>query len=551
MRILVADDDVTTRLIVRNILEREGFEVSLAVDGVEALESFRQNPADIVITDFQMPRMDGIQLCRELTAARGSRFLPIIMLTGGQESALLRDSLQAGALEFLNKPVLVDELVARVGAIAAMADMQNTLAANQEETLGEIAVVKHLLERLTSPGLKLMPPCFAMETLQTRRINGDAACYSRGIGGTHFGLLCDATGHGLVAGVSTFPVIEAFHVMASRDIPLESIYQEINAKVSRLLPADRYACLILLRLDPEVGLLRVLNAGMPDLLLLRQNEQDIRTFSSRNYPAGILESPDVIEVEDVAVAPGDRIFACSDGLWDLFGASTLQRTFLRRGTRFPVSEDQAWIRKRLARSLKNAEQHDDLTWALWEVPAPMPLSMELEPASALEAGGPEGLVLQFEMDPRYHSVRDLVPNILGLLGFKGVPTPVLQRLGILLTEALDNAVDHGLLGLDSTLKSRGFEAYESRRKEALSDFKGGMAKCRLGLCYGGEARPDLHHIDIEVADDGPGFDWNTVLQSHDLDRLVPHGRGIPLLMALASNFRFNEAGNKALFTLIC
>ena len=109
MRILVADDDVTTRLIVRNILEREGFEVSLAVDGVEALESFRQNPADIVITDFQMPRMDGIQLCRELTAARGSRFLPIIMLTGGQESALLRDSLQAGALEFLNKPVLVDE----------------------------------------------------------------------------------------------------------------------------------------------------------------------------------------------------------------------------------------------------------------------------------------------------------------------------------------------------------------------------------------------------------------------------------------------------------
>ena len=78
-----------------------------------------------------------------------------------------------------------------------------------------------------------------------------------------------------------------------------------------------------------------------------------------------------------------------------------------------------------------------------------------------------------------------------------------------------------------------------------------MAKCRLGLCYGGEARPDLHHIDIEVADDGPGFDWNTVLQSHDLDRLVPHGRGIPLLMALASNFRFNEAGNKALFTLIC
>ena len=149
-----------------------------------------------------------------------------------------------------------------------MSALHITLAHNQEETLGEIAIVKHLLERLTSPGLKLMPSGFAMETLQTRRINGDACSYLRGIGGNHFGLLCDATGHGLVAGVTTLPVLETFQTMASRDIPLESIYREINTKLCRLLPADRFTCLIMFRLDPEMGLLTVLNAGMPDLSLI-------------------------------------------------------------------------------------------------------------------------------------------------------------------------------------------------------------------------------------------------------------------------------------------
>jgi two-component system, HptB-dependent secretion and biofilm response regulator len=454
-------------------------------------------------------------------------------------------------MEFLNKPIQIDELVARVGAIAAMSNMHNTLVANQEETLGEISIVKHLLERLTEPGLKLMPSCFAMETLQTQRINGDASSYRMGIGGTHFGLLCDATGHGLVAGISTLPVIETFQVMASRDIPLESIYQEINAKVCRLLPADRYTCLIMLRLDPEVGLLRVLNAGMPDIFLLRRGGEELRRFSSKNFPAGIQVNPDAVEVEDVSVSPGDRIFAFSDGLWDLVRESIIQKMFLRRGTRFPVAVDHAWLKSVLMRSLKNAEQHDDLTWALWEVPPPTPLAMEAEPAIAHEAGRREGLVLQFEMDPRVHQVRDLVPNILGLLGFKGVPSPALQTLGILLTEAFDNAVDHGLLTMDSSVKSKGFEIYEARRREALSAFQGGMARCRLSLRYGEEIPPVLHQIEIEVSDDGPGFDWDSILHSCSPDLLAPYGRGIPLMKALAPDFRFNEAGNAVLFSVPC
>jgi anti-sigma regulatory factor (Ser/Thr protein kinase) len=203
------------------------------------------------------------------------------------------------------------------------------------------------------------------------------------------------------------------------------------------------------------------------------------------------------------------------------------------------------------RSLKNREQHDDLTWALWEVPPPMPLAPEPEPTLVHEAGLRMGLVLQFEMDPRIHQVRDLVPSILGLLGFKGVPAQALQKLGMLLTEALDNAVDHGLLAMDSSMKSRGFEIYESRRRSALAEFKGGMARCRLSLQYGVEDPPALHRIEIEVSDDGPGFDWGSIVRSGTMDLLAPYGRGIPIMKALAPDFRFNEVGNTVTFSVAC
>jgi anti-sigma regulatory factor (Ser/Thr protein kinase) len=101
------------------------------------------------------------------------------------------------------------------------------------------------------------------------------------------------------------------------------------------------------------------------------------------------------------------------------------------------------------------------------------------------------------------------------------------------------------------LKSRGFEIYESRRREALAGFNGGMARCRLSLCYGEENPPVLHHLEIEVSDDGPGFNWGAMLPSNPPDVLVPYGRGIPLMMALAPDFRFNEAGNAVLFSVAC
>lgn len=551
MRVLVADDDASTRFLIQRVLEREGYEIVTAADGLEALARFGETSPDILLTDYAMPEMNGVELCRIISTAPPGRFVPIIMLTGGDDPGLLVRSLEAGALEFLSKPIKPDELRSRVRAIAALAHSHNALAEAQAEVEQELGIVKHLLERVTRPGLLTLPPHFAMETIQTRRINGDACAFHETLAGVAFGLLCDATGHGLVAGVSTLPVVEAFNAMAAKDSPLETIYLEVNRKLMRLLPTGRFACLLLLRLDSRAGTLQVLNAGMPDVLHLDAASSALRRLQSLNLPAGVVLEPPPPRLEECSVQAGDRIFACSDGLLDLFTEEEATASFLRRGSLHPVAEDHQLLRKVINNTLLNAEQHDDVTWALWQIPPAKHLaSLPLATDSASSAEVP-GLALQFTVDPRHPGLRELVPNILGLLGYQGVTPATLQLLGLLLTEALFNAVDHGLLNLDSSLKDQGFEPYEQARRSALAEFRSGEVSCDLQLWFSSQELDRLSRIRVEVTDTGAGFNWRPWIQPAAPGFVLPHGRGIQLLSALASGLQFSPKGNSLSFWIPC
>ena len=115
LQILVVDDESRMRKLVRDFLEREGFEVLEAADGVDAMDKFYENKEiALVILDVMMPRMDGWQVCREI---RQSSDVPIIMLTARSEE---RDELQGfelGVDEYISKPFSPKILVASVSAI--------------------------------------------------------------------------------------------------------------------------------------------------------------------------------------------------------------------------------------------------------------------------------------------------------------------------------------------------------------------------------------------------------------------------------------------------
>lgn len=123
IKILVVDDESRMRKLVRDFLEREGFQVLEAGDGLEAMEIFyADKDISLLVLDVMMPRMDGWQVCREV---RQSSKVPIIMLTARSEE---RDELQGfelGVDEYISKPFSPKILVARVEAILRRSNVLN------------------------------------------------------------------------------------------------------------------------------------------------------------------------------------------------------------------------------------------------------------------------------------------------------------------------------------------------------------------------------------------------------------------------------------------
>jgi len=436
------------------------------------------------------------------------------------------------------------------GLMARLDDKTVRLMQAKAEQDDELTLAKHVLKRLVEPGLQAMPSHLHMETLQTQRINGDVCAYREGMPGIHFGLVCDATGHGLTAGISTLPAIQAFLGMANRDIPLETIYAEINRKVHRMMPVERFVCLALLRMDTQNGTLSMLNAGLPDAILCSPGGGR-RSFASRNLPAGIQAEPENPIVETVAVAPGDRLLAFTDGVLDLLRAEEADRFLLRGLEQCPLEIHLRAVQEALALSLGNQEPHDDVSWALWEMPTPSCARLQSAGTFSTPSDAPleEGMALELTFSPRLHGVRDVVPEVIRLLSSRGLGARDEQTLTLALTEALANAVDHGVLGLDSQVKEQGFEAYEALRRLRLAATREGFVKLTLHL----RVMPlgPLREVGVEVEDSGPGFDWRAWEEGGYGNGPIPSGRGLLLLRALARGLAFNEAGNRIRFTLPC
>ena len=130
--ILIVDDDDIVRAIMRAELEAEGFDIIEAADGVEACTHCWSALPDLVIADVIMPRMDGYTLCRELRANPASQYIPILQATGLDDIASIEKAYEAGATDFIGKPLKWAILKHRVRYVLRSARAFEALRSNQE-----------------------------------------------------------------------------------------------------------------------------------------------------------------------------------------------------------------------------------------------------------------------------------------------------------------------------------------------------------------------------------------------------------------------------------
>jgi DNA-binding response OmpR family regulator len=145
MKVLIAEDDSVSRLLLESILREWGYEVTATDDGQAAWDCLRADGGPrLVILDWQMPRLDGLELCRRARATPATQSLYILLLTGrgGTDNIVL--GLRAGTNDYLTKPFDLDELAARLSVGRRVVELQQSLAERVAELERTLAQVKRL-----------------------------------------------------------------------------------------------------------------------------------------------------------------------------------------------------------------------------------------------------------------------------------------------------------------------------------------------------------------------------------------------------------------------
>ena len=126
-RILVADDTESIRTLFRKLLGADGHDVIAVADGLAALDAVQEHHPDVVLLDITMPQLDGLEVCRRLKSDPATRLTPVVLVTGLSDLQDRIKGIEAGADEFLSKPVHPLELRARVGSLTRMKQLFDAL----------------------------------------------------------------------------------------------------------------------------------------------------------------------------------------------------------------------------------------------------------------------------------------------------------------------------------------------------------------------------------------------------------------------------------------
>jgi len=549
LTVLIADDNMTDRMLLSSIVRRQGHHVVQADNGEEAVRVFETMRPQLVLLDAMMPIMDGFEAARRIKAMAGEALVPIIFLTSMTEEQALVACLEAGGDDFLAKPYNQVILAAKINAMDRLRRLQATVLEQRDQIsrhhdylLNEQRVAKAVFDQvahsgcLSSLNIRYMQSPYAL-------FNGDLLLASFTPSGDMHVMLGDFTGHGLPAAVGAMPVAEVFYGMTAKGYGLAEILREMNAKLKRILPVDMFCCATLLNVSFQRLQVEVWNGGLPDGYILYQGSGERMALASRHLPLGVLTRKDFDDKTEVhSLSQGDQLFLMSDGVIDtanaddqLFGAERLQAVL--SGNRWP---------HRLFEEIQGAldefrgESRDDVSMV--QIFVVEPSSLPHTPVIFSDSGQSSPLDWSAAFEYCGETLRRFnpLPHLLQLLQeVHGLRTQS-GALYSVLTELYSNALEHGVLGLDSELKrdARGFAQYYRQRNERLAALDSGFVRLQLRVTPEGSGGGRLT---IRVEDSGNGFDVPQVLARPTPSQGLS-GRGVNLVRQLSERAEWAEDG---------
>lgn len=551
LSILIADDNQTDRMILETILHKEGHQVYAAEDGLEAVQLFKEHDIHIVLLDALMPRMDGYEAAEQIKNLAGEKLVPIIFLTSLKEAPALARCLEVGGDDFLTKPYNKIILQAKLNASSRLAGLYSTVQQQRDEIqyhtdrlVHEQSVAKKVFDNIAHRGcLDSSNIRYVLSPMSI--FNGDLLLAApKPSGGLHL-LLGDFTGHGLPAAIGAMPVSEIFYGMTLKGFVVADILVEVNKRLVNILPRGVFCCAIAVDIDFQNNIIQFWNGGLPEGFILRKGQGKINTIPSKNLPLGIVAQNNFRnEMQVEKFERGDRIYMFSDGIieatnakGDMYGDGRLYEQVDVHGQSGTVFDE---VMTSLSEFRGNYEQDDDITFV--EITCEdVKAGLQEKDNVNQDMQGPLDWRLDYELRPRTLKTFDPLPLVLQVL----METPALRphrgKVFTILAELYSNALDHGILKLDSQLKSSpdGFASYYEKRAERLEKLSD--ARLRLSVELVAETK-NSGALYFRFEDSGEGFDYTT---SKDMKENEGYsGRGIPLIKSLCERVEFSGNGNK-------
>ncbi len=403
--VLVVDDSRLQRRILASSLEKWGLDVHEAGSGIEALRLCKDVQPDLVLSDWMMPGMNGVEFCRAFRAMPRDSYGYFILLTSKSEKAEIAHGLDAGADDFLTKPVNAAELRARIAAGDRILRMERELTEKNrlvKSTLDELQAVydsldndlieaKKLQQSLVSERYRDFGPADVSLLLRSSgHVGGDLVGMFQA-GPDCVGLYgIDVSGHGVSSALMTARLAGYLSATAPEQnlalyqlrgggyaprAPAETL-EILNRLILGEMETEHYFTMLLAIADLSTGQVTMAQAGHPYPVLQRA-DGCIEMIGQGGLPVGLIEEARYDQVT-ITMRPGDRLLICSDGVGEcadpdgaLLADEGLVRILreLRQTRGMACLESLIW---KLAEFAGTDEFSDDISAALLEFkPSPV------------------------------------------------------------------------------------------------------------------------------------------------------------------------------------
>lgn len=340
-RVLVVDDSRAQRRILAAALGRWGYLVDEAGTGLEALARLGAQPYDFVLSDWMMPGLDGLGLCRAFRALPNEGYGYFILLTAKNAREEVAHGLAVGADDFIAKPVNLAELQARMLAGDRILTMERELTAKNRlvsATLEEMSGLYAALDRDLVEARKLQMTLVrerqrdfglasvAVMLRPSGHVGGDLVGYFQPAPGRLVFYAIDVSGHGVASAImaarlagmlaSASPegnLALAFrHCGAAESRPPEAVAARLNRIVLESMQVDQYFTCVYAEAELGTGRVALVQAGHPHPLILRADGRT-EPVGAGGLPIGLVPDAAYERVE-LTLGPGDRLVLMSDGL---------------------------------------------------------------------------------------------------------------------------------------------------------------------------------------------------------------------------------------------